>query len=372
MKKSIRKPENWQDFESLCKKLWGEIWECHEIKKNGRSGQNQHGVDVYGIPKNESEYYGIQCKGKDDYTKSQLTKSEIDTEISKAQEFKPKLKKFYLATSANKDSEIEEYIRIKDVENRNVGQFEIHLFSWEDIADLIEENKNTFDWYVKNINHKIAFDVSVTFQNGEKHLEFSPKLIKNHKTYKIKPFDHSYFELYSSSPADNRKTRREIDTESQPVRYYMDGRSFNKSASVFSIRIRNCGNTAIKNYKLYFSFDTDEISADTVDKRDEFLDMRKYSYNTWIYKGTMDGLFEPSDQTLVQKDHIITDDICIRPMVEHSQEVTLKWKLVSEDFDDEGVLTIQLITEVIERQSTEECEFPIENEIILENYTESR
>jgi len=68
MKKSIRKPENWQDFENLCKKLWGEIWDCAEIKKNGRSGQNQQGVDVYGIPKFDTEYYGIQCKGKDDYT----------------------------------------------------------------------------------------------------------------------------------------------------------------------------------------------------------------------------------------------------------------------------------------------------------------
>ena len=56
----IQKPVNWQDFESLCKKLWGEIWGCSDtIKKNGRSGQAQHGVDVYGIPKGETMYYGI-------------------------------------------------------------------------------------------------------------------------------------------------------------------------------------------------------------------------------------------------------------------------------------------------------------------------
>ena len=67
----IRKPENWQDFEKLCKKLWGEIWNCPDtIKRNGRLGQSQRGVDVYGIPKGESHYYGIQCKGKNDYTNS--------------------------------------------------------------------------------------------------------------------------------------------------------------------------------------------------------------------------------------------------------------------------------------------------------------
>ena len=47
----IQPPANWQDFETLCKKLWGEIWCCTDtIKKNGRSGQNQYGVDVYGAP----------------------------------------------------------------------------------------------------------------------------------------------------------------------------------------------------------------------------------------------------------------------------------------------------------------------------------
>ena len=63
----IKKPKNWQDFEKLCKNLWGEIWDCADtIKRNGRIGQQQYGVDVYGIPKGETSYYGIQCKCKDD------------------------------------------------------------------------------------------------------------------------------------------------------------------------------------------------------------------------------------------------------------------------------------------------------------------
>ena len=74
MKKTIPKPENWQDFESLCKKLWGEIWGIpHKIKKNGRLGQPQSGVDVSGIPRNETEYLGIQCKGKDENSSAKLS-----------------------------------------------------------------------------------------------------------------------------------------------------------------------------------------------------------------------------------------------------------------------------------------------------------
>jgi hypothetical protein len=106
MKQQIRKPENWQDFEELCKLLWGEIWDCPEIKKNGRSGQNQNGVDICGIPNGENGYYGIQCKGKDEYTKAILTEKEVLFEIEKAKQFKPLLRKFYFATTANKDEKI--------------------------------------------------------------------------------------------------------------------------------------------------------------------------------------------------------------------------------------------------------------------------
>mgnify|MGYP002866558265 CR=1 FL=1 len=78
----INKPSNWQDFEELCKLLWGEIWNCEDsIKRHGRQGQNQHGVDVYAYVEKYNGYCGIQCKGKDDYTNAKLTENEIDEEI---------------------------------------------------------------------------------------------------------------------------------------------------------------------------------------------------------------------------------------------------------------------------------------------------
>lgn len=58
----IRPPENWQDFELLCKKLWGEIWNCPDIiKRNGRSGQKQCGVDIYGTP-NDITVFNVKVK----------------------------------------------------------------------------------------------------------------------------------------------------------------------------------------------------------------------------------------------------------------------------------------------------------------------
>ena len=227
MKQQIPKPENWQDFEELCKVLWGEIWDCAEIKKNGRSGQNQNGVDIYGIPKNEVKYYGIQCKGKDLYTKSILTEKEILNEIEKAKNFKPLLKKLYFATTANKDERIEETVRIKNVEHIENNLFEVHIFCWEDITYLIEQNKRANDWYIKKINFATNFKVKVEFDNGTNIKEFNPILIKHHYKYRVQAEKHTSNSIYFRSPEIRRKEILAINKEIQPVKYFFNGKTTN-------------------------------------------------------------------------------------------------------------------------------------------------
>ena len=74
-----------------------------------------------------------------------MTGTEIDTEITKAITFEPALKLLIFATTANKDAKIEGYIRKKDVENRNKGLFRIDVASWEDIVDLMERYRSTYN-----------------------------------------------------------------------------------------------------------------------------------------------------------------------------------------------------------------------------------
>jgi len=174
MKKTIRKPENWQDFENLCKKLWGEIWQIpNTIKKNGRLGQEQFGVDIYGIPKGEKGYWGIQCKGKDEYSNAKLNELEIENEIEKANNFKPPLVVYIIATTANKDSKIEEYVRLKNVENQAKNTFEILLFCWEDIVDLLDENPEVLKFYLSG-THKARFDFKVSINEFQERHTLTP------------------------------------------------------------------------------------------------------------------------------------------------------------------------------------------------------
>jgi hypothetical protein len=161
---SLRRPVSGQEFESLCLKLWGEIWKCPEIQKVGRSGQSQNGVDIVGTPAGEQGYWGIQCKGKseyndDQYQHPQFSEAEIDREIEEAKGFEPALRKLYFATTARRDSKTQAYIRKRNEALKKEGLFEVHLFSWEDIVDRIDENRATYDWYAKN--QKYRLDVSI-------------------------------------------------------------------------------------------------------------------------------------------------------------------------------------------------------------------
>jgi len=380
MKQQLRKPENWQDFETLCKKLWGEIWHCPEIKKNGRVGQTQHGVDVFGIPQGESSYFGIQCKGKDDYINAQLSIKEIDEEVKKALLFSPKLKKFYIATTANKDSKIEEYIRNKNIESIANERFEIHLFCWEDIVELIDENKKTYDWYVRSINFATKHEVLLSFQDGSKILECEPVF----KKVSIKYFDRSKLDividkLFHSGPnrfgaldwrlslnkeefiksvTEGVKDESEEDfNDPQPIQHetsFINATNYiiyNRSVCTVQLCLKNTGSEVLEKYKLIFEFEG-AINIDTVNKRRFFLDSHPHKYDSLI-KSEFQIEAKPLEDYLVQNDTICFDKVCFKPYAKDG-EVKIYWKLISKDYEKNGELLIHV-----------KPKFELSNEIIF-------
>lgn len=141
-KMQILPPANWQDFEELCMVLWRSIWSDPNTKKNGRAGQNQHGVDVYGLPINQRKYSGVQCKGKDNYTKKQLTETELIEEAKKAKEFEPLINNFIIATTAPSDTNIQK--RCREINLEKKFPFPISIWSWNDISDEIQNRPDVF------------------------------------------------------------------------------------------------------------------------------------------------------------------------------------------------------------------------------------
>ena len=339
---------NWQDFETLCKKLWGEIWECKEIKKNGRTGQTQNGVDVFGIPLGETQYYGIQCKGKDEYSNKQLTEQEIIDEIEKAKGFKPSLKKLYFATTANKDAVIEEFVRIKNLDNIKQGLFEVHLFSWEDIADLIEENRQTFNYFIESQNFHSTTSVKVTFENGENAITLNPKF-KQHKTIYRKEFISEFNNgligisaVIDANASWNKMFQTGIGIK--PVRA-----TVNLSYSKFNLIITNTGTEALEDYKLSFRLKGDVQDIAKTNVKNDFPALlavaRAIRPTTYVDAETISGELIPQNNILVGDDTFSSADIYIKPTA-IATEVLLHWKLISKRYKTEGTLNIQISPEI--------------------------
>jgi len=375
----IRKPENWQDFEKLCKKLWGEIWDCADtIQRNGRSGQDQNGVDIYGKPKNETGYFGIQCKGKDGYTNTKLTVGEVDREVDKAFNFIPKLKRFIFATTANKDAAIEEYVRMKNLEHIQKGLFEIYIASWEDIVDLMEGRRNTFNWYINNCQYKDLSDVEVFFGNGNEYV-IHPEYFKTTKTYSLnklyKILDSDFLNLYKSanpiSPWYNQIN--------PPQR-------INYTWCKIPIKIVNTGSTVIEDYKLYLAFEPSKI--------EELDDMFSYLSSPFMNQAAVAQInaskqakrevfesseysnvieYRPLDKTLVQDDYrrFIVE---VKPKPDVGR-IHVNWSVRSRNYKKDGYLIINVIpkyddrtinVEVIDPNDLKETEIIIEPKILEE------
>ncbi len=342
MKKQLSKPENWQDFERLCKKLWGEIWEVpNKIKRNGRSGQPQNGVDIYAIPNGENSYWGIQCKGKDDYTDSKLTEEEIDSEILKAKNFNPKLDVFIFATTANKHSKIEEYIRLKDRESKANGSFEILLFCWEDIVDLIEENRNTYNFYLNNNNFKENHQIKVYFENSKLEMTVEPTYIR------------TFNRFYNSQNPSQEILREKAVAWQRQVSVLLGpptSKNINYALCKFGIYIVNEGTKVVEDWKFKIEFDETQIEFVTDNIGRGFLGMidLERATNKKTYCDDYEIRYSPViNQPFIQTDSRFFDAwIVPRPNI---TQIDFKWSIKARDYQDSGIIKMNVIPKYEDR-----------------------
>ena len=124
-------PNDATAFESLCLDLWKDIWQDSGAQKNGRRGQAQAGVDVFG--REQGQLVGVQCKQKDGRLWSKVTEAELEAEVQAARRFKPKLTKFILATTAPRDTALQQVANNLTEQYRHQKLFSVEVWAWEDL-----------------------------------------------------------------------------------------------------------------------------------------------------------------------------------------------------------------------------------------------
>ena len=138
--KQIAPPKSWEKFEDLSCALFAAVWEQPAAQKNGRQGQAQNGVDVYGQPKNaENRWHGVQCKGKNSALDAKVTKDEFDKELKKAETFEPQLSHWTLATTAPNDATLQKHVRKVSAARTKSGKFPVEIMFWETMLGKLSE-----------------------------------------------------------------------------------------------------------------------------------------------------------------------------------------------------------------------------------------
>jgi tetratricopeptide (TPR) repeat protein len=136
-------PADWQEFERITCELFSAEWQSR-AEPHGRRGQPQRGVDVYGQPKGEAAWHGIQCKQKDNLAGTTVTPAELKDEVKKALNFEPPLAWFILATTGDRDAAVQDAARRLTDDHQKRGLFSVRVFFWPDFLTLYGKHLDVF------------------------------------------------------------------------------------------------------------------------------------------------------------------------------------------------------------------------------------
>ncbi|MEE1962773.1 hypothetical protein V1387_08770 [Allomuricauda taeanensis] len=143
----IPPPLSWEEFEELTLDSCKIRWENPDLQKNGRRGQAQNGVDIYGA-NHIFSMVGVQCKNY----QSEITLEIIQDEIVKAESFIPKIEMFYFATTSKTDVAIQKAIRLLSQKRSFENKFPVMILFWEDIIQDLIKNPEVFRKHYPQIN----------------------------------------------------------------------------------------------------------------------------------------------------------------------------------------------------------------------------
>lgn len=141
MQIQIRKPRNEEDFELAIKTLFQCIYKDRKVKRHGRRGQEQYGVDIFELRGgNANEILGVQCKLKGDG--KNLTEAEVREEVEKAFQFRPPLSEYIIVTTAPTDGRLDRLaleLSAPESTDHPLGMG-VSVWGWETLQEEIQQH----------------------------------------------------------------------------------------------------------------------------------------------------------------------------------------------------------------------------------------
>jgi Restriction endonuclease len=135
----LPKPKSWDEFEDIVWEIYTRKWENPHAQRYGRSGQTQHGIDIYGQRNGSGDYIAIQCKRYED---NKLTIKKIRQDVEKTDLFLSQINEYLIVTTDSRDTKIQDYVRKINDEHKSKSKFTIHVIFWWDICSYLAHPDN--------------------------------------------------------------------------------------------------------------------------------------------------------------------------------------------------------------------------------------
>ncbi|MBP6860772.1 MAG: hypothetical protein KBC57_00260 [Neisseriaceae bacterium] len=146
---NIPTPKNWDEFEDITLSALQVRWSNSELFRNGRQGQRQDGVDIYGNNSSGS-FVGVQCKN----TTKGITEQIVMDEIKNAESFTPLISELVIATTADRDANLQKKVRNVSDDRQSQNLFTVSLLFWDDICQNLAEDEDKFFMHYPQLKPK--------------------------------------------------------------------------------------------------------------------------------------------------------------------------------------------------------------------------
>lgn len=140
---SYNRPRDWPAFERLIRDLFARLLGDESVDLNGRNGQPQAGIDIWGTDRRSGNRIGIQCKGRSDVAfghGAALTEAELRAEVERARHFVPPIDSFLLLTTGPNDGRLKQAARELGEANRAAGSFSVEFHGWDWIEGRLDQH----------------------------------------------------------------------------------------------------------------------------------------------------------------------------------------------------------------------------------------
>lgn len=247
-------PKNWQDFERLCHMLWRDIWADINAQANGRVGQPQRGVDVWGQPLYQPKYAGVQCRDRDFRFNRELTVEEIDEACSQALDFKPELGEFTMATTTPRDVKAQTHARL--LNDASTFPFDVNVWHWDDIEEEIRFRPAILERFYPDFDLSPRDAARVTFSllSSKQHTYayFSRPVMQDRIAVGFRDFLMPLVgELTDNAYRHGKATSFAIVCEEHSIRFEDDGVAFDPVSNLDAAQVSATGHIGSYVFKTF-------------------------------------------------------------------------------------------------------------------------